>query len=233
MTATAEQVPATPLSRYIGPPPFLPAIIYHVLFVASIVIGSVAGIFGRPNTAAADLSQALTDHAGTARAAGLLQTASGVLLGIFTAAVVSAVRSRVPRVAGLDIARFGGYGAALMLILSGLSLWSAAELADGAGSVPSAVKALSLLSFATGGPACVALSGLLIAGLAVPLGASRLIPAWAALLGVILAVVAQFSLLSLVVDGLQPLLPIARFPGAVWLLAVAAILTFRLRRSDQ
>ena len=144
------------------------------------------------------------------------------------AAAAAAVRARTPRVAGLDIARFGGYGAGLLLAVSGLATWSATEAAARDGG-PSAVKALTLVSFATGGPGYVALFGLLVAGLAVPLFIARLAARWIGATGIALAVVAELALLSLTTDVLQPLLPLARFPGALWMLVVAAVLVPRRR----
>ena len=212
--------------RYIGPPLLAPALAHVVLFVASIVVGASAGVFGRPDTAAGVLTANLAEHPGAARTVAFLQVASGVALGVFTAAAAAAVRSRTPRLAGLDIARFGGYGAGLLLALSGLATWSATEAAAVDGG-PAAVKALTLVSFATGGPGYVALFGLLVAGIAVPLFIARLAPRWIGATGMALAVVAELALLSLTTDVLQPLLPLARFPGALWMLVVAAILVPR------
>jgi hypothetical protein len=212
--------------RYIGPPPLAPAAAHVVLFVASIVVGTSAGVFGRPDTAAGVLTANLADHSGAARTVAFLQVASAVTLGVFTAAAAAAVRARTPRLAGLDIARFGGYGAAVLLAISGLATWSAAEAAAGAGA-SAAVKALTLLAFATGGPGYVGLFGLLLAGLAVPLFVARLAPRWIGGTGIALAVVAEFALLSLTTDVLQPLLPLARFPGTLWLLVVATLLVPR------
>jgi hypothetical protein len=214
--------------RYIGPPLLAPALAHVVLFVTSIVVGASAGVFGRPDTAAGVLTANLAEHSGAARAVACLQVASAVTLGVFAAAAAAAVRSRTPRIAGLDIARFGGYGAALLLAVSGLATWSATEAA--VASDPAAVKALTLLSFATGGPGFVALFGLLVAGLAVPLFIGRLVPRWIGGTGIALAVVAELALLSLATDALQPLLPVARFPGAAWLVVVAAVFAPRRAR---
>ncbi len=71
------------------------------------------------------------------------------------------------------------------------------------------------------------LFGLLVAGLAVPMFVVRLAPRWVGGTGIALAVVAVLALLSLATDALQPLLPLARFPGAIWLIVAAAILVPR------
>ena len=222
-------------SRYLGPPPLAPALAHIVLFLASILVGTSAGVFARPDTAAGTLTAHLADHVGAARLVALLQVASAVVLGVLTAAAAAAIRARTPRLAGLDIARFGGYGAALLLATNALAGWSAASLASGGtaggtggpaadAATAAAVKALTLLSFATGGVGYVALFGLLLAGIAVPLYLGRLAPRWVGGTGIALAVLAELSLLSLVTDSLQPLLPVARFPGTLWLLGVAAVI---------
>ena len=226
--STDRNVRGADSRRYIGPPPLAPALAHVVLFVASLAVGVSAGAFGRPDTAAGAITAQLAHHSGAARVVALLQVASGVALGVFTAAAAAAVRARTPRLAGLDIARFGGYGAALLLAVSGLATWSATEAAAGDGGA-AAVKALTLLAFATGGPGYVALFGLLVAGLAVPLFIARLAPRWIGGTGIALAVVAELALLSLATDVLQPLLPLARFPGALWLLVVAVVLVPRGR----
>ena len=223
-----EVRPGRPGSRYIGPPPLAPALAHIVLFATSVAIGASEGVFGRPDTAAAVVTAHLADHVMAARLVALLQVASALTLGVFTAAAAAAVRARTPRLAGLDIARFGGYGAAVLLATNALAAWSAASLADsGTASdtaTEAAVKALSVLSFATGGVGYVALLGLLLAGLAVPLFLGRLAPRWVGGTGIALAVLAELSLLSLVTDAAQPLLPVARFPGTLWLLGVAAVI---------
>jgi len=234
-TSTAPTPSGRTGSRYIGPPPLAPALAHTVLFVASILVGTSAGVFARPDTAAGTVTAHLADHVGAARLVALLQVASAVVLGVLTAAAAAAIRARTPRLAGLDIARFGGYGAALLLATNALAAWSAASLASGGtaggtggpaadAATAAAVKALTLLSFATGGAGYVALFGLLLAGIAVPLHLGRLAPRWVGGTGIALAVLAELSLLSLATDSFQFLLPVARFPGTLWLLGVAAVI---------
>ncbi len=214
--------------RYIGPPPLAPAAAHAVLFVASLVVGASAGAFSRPDTAAGVVTANMAGHAGAIRWVAFLQVASGVTLGVATAAVAAAVRSRTPRLAGLDIARFGGYGAGVLLAVSGLATWSATEAAAGDAGT-GAVKTLTLLAFATGGPGYVALFGLLLAGIAVPMFLGRLAPRWVGGTGIALAVLAELALLSLGTSVLDPLLPLARFPGTLWLLVAAAVAVPRRR----
>jgi hypothetical protein len=58
----------------------------------------------------------------------------------------------------------------------------------------------------------------------VPALVGRLLPKWLAWLGLALAAVAELSWLSLIVPGAAYLLPAARFPAFVWILAVGALL---------
>jgi hypothetical protein len=81
------------------------------------------------------------------------------------------------------------------------------------------VHALAFLSFAAGGPGYVVGLGLLIAGIAVPAFILRLVPRWLAGTGLALAVLAELTWLSLLLEPVQYLLPVGRFLGGLWLIA--------------
>jgi len=66
--------------------------------------------------------------------------------------------------------------------------------------------------------------GLLIAGIAVPGLLLGLLPRPVAVAGLFIAVVAEVATVSLIWDGAAVLLPIARFPGLVWLVVVGFLL---------
>ena len=209
-------------TSYVGPPLLAPALAHGTLFVASLVVGILSGVFSRPTTPAREVAVSVAAHADALSVVAVLQVGAAVALGVFTASVVAALRSRGVRVAGVEIARFGGHAASLLLMLSGLCGWAMSQLA---GAVDAdAVKALSLLAFATGGPGHVVVLGLLLAGVSVPCFILRLVPRWVSVLGLVLAGIAVLSVLSLVVTPLQVLLPLARFPALVWVVAVAATL---------
>ncbi len=207
-------------TRYVGPSPLAPAGAYVALFVASLVVGGAAGGFSTPATSAADVVAAAAKHPGTGHFVAVLQLAAAVGLGVFAAASIGVIRSRGVDVAGLQIARFGGYGAAMLLALSAISGWCTIELAQV--NEPGAAKATSLLAFVCGGPAHVVFLGLFMAGVSVPTLLARLVPRWISILGLVLALVAAVSLLSLGVSQLQILLPIVRFPSLIWTVAAAA-----------
>jgi hypothetical protein len=61
-----------------------------------------------------------------------------------------------------------------------------------------------------------------------------LIPRWLAFAGLILAAIAELSTLTLLLDGAAFLLPIARFLGFAWLIAVGFLLPqTRPRRAQE
>ena len=126
------------------------------------------------------------------------------------------------RVAGPVIGLVGGVLAAASLLLSGLVAWTAAGAAP-LGDAP-LVRALSTLAFALGGVGFAVTSALLIAGVAIPGMILRLMPRGLAIAGLVVAVAGVLSLVSLLVPALAVLLPVARFGGVVWLVAVSLAL---------
>lgn len=213
--ATRERPP-----RYVGPPPLAPAIGFTVFFVASIVLGVPTGAFGQPSSSAAEIARAISDHATVLRLVGMLQVGAAVSLGVLTASLVAALQSRNVRVAGVQIATWGGGAAAVTMLISGLLTWTTVAAAEQ--SDVSAVNALRLAAFAIGGPGHVLAFGLFLLGVSVPAFILRLTPRWVAVLGLVLGGVAELSWFGLVADPLQFLLPVARFPGLVWAVATAA-----------
>jgi uncharacterized membrane protein YkgB len=73
----------------------------------------------------------------------------------------------------------------------------------------------------------------LIAGIAVPALLTGILPKWLSLTGVVIAAVAELSTLSVAADGFAYLLPIARFPGLIWLITAGFLLPkSRARRAE-
>jgi len=62
--------------------------------------------------------------------------------------------------------------------------------------------------------------GLLIAGVAIPAGFLRLLPKWLVVLGLALAICGELSWANLMWPAALPLVPLTRFPGFVWMIAV-------------
>jgi hypothetical protein len=228
MTTSTASIPSTAPTT--GPShrgPSLAAVgaVVTVLFVASLVLGTViAGgeHFPSPFEPAPLSSDYFARHAGAVRLAAFLQFGASIPLGIFTATVVSRLRFLGVNVAGTAIALFGGVAASFSLATSALLQWVLSQ----PGVVESAgvVRAFHLLAFATGGPGTVVPAGLLLAGVSVSAGLHRLVPRWLMWFGLVVAAVAEVSALSLVVPSLAYLLPIARFPSFVWMICTGVLL---------
>jgi hypothetical protein len=66
--------------------------------------------------------------------------------------------------------------------------------------------------------------GLLVAGVTIPTAFMRLIPKWIVVLGIAVAICGELSWLYMMVPGALPLVPLARFPWFVWIIAVGLAL---------
>jgi hypothetical protein len=123
------------------------------------------------------------------------------------------------------IGMIGGALSAAALSLSALLEWTLSRPAV-RGDEP-LTRALQDLAFLTGGVMHVVFLGLLVAGIAVPALVLGFFPRPLALAGLAIALVAELSTLVLAWSGLGPLLPIARFTGLLWLIAVGFLLPLR------
>jgi hypothetical protein len=198
------------------------ATVHLLLFLAGVLAVAVfAGGDHYPSPFAPEnlIVRFFASHAVETRIGAFFSFGSAIPLGIFTATVASRLRFLGVRAAGESIALFGGIGAALALALSASCSWTLSWI-GGSPDSTAAIRAVHLIAFATGGPATVVLLGLLVAGVAVTSGFARLLPRWLCWTGVGIGLVAELSSLVLVVPAAVPLLPIARFTGVLWLIAV-------------
>jgi hypothetical protein len=189
---------------------------FTALTIAGIAIGAGAP---RPTDSAATVLAYVQDHATTMRVGGFFAFAASIPLAIWAATVYRRLRALGVTAPGSAIALSGGLLAAALGALSGLVTWVASR----AGQDPALAAALRDLVFITGGPGFVAFFGLLLAGVSVPMlvmGIRRPV----ALFGLVVAFAAEVSTLVLVTMGLAFTLPIGRFGGIVWLIAVSLLL---------
>ena len=222
-TVQAQSRPEPP--QYPGGPPLAGlAVTATALFLAGLISSTaMAGkAFPSPYDPAAGILAYFHDHQGAAKVSGFFQFAASVPLAIYAATVSSRLRTLGIQAPGATIAFAGGALAAAFLSISGLVTWTLAQPAV-LGSPP-LVRALHDLSFAAGGPGSVVPFGLLIAGLAVPAAFGGLLPRWLAGTGLIIALAAEFSTLSLLVGGAAYLLPVAWFAGFGWLILAGGLL---------
>ncbi|HEX5996930.1 MAG TPA: DUF4386 domain-containing protein [Jiangellales bacterium] len=207
-----------------GPPLIVPGAAFTVLTIAGI---AVAADIPRPDSPGAEVLAYTQHHAATLRLSAFLALGAAVPLAIWTAAAYRRLRTLGITAPGSAIALAGGLLASGFAALSGLIGWAGARTTDS----PPLAAALRDLTFTTGGPGFVAFFGLLLAGVSVPmllLGMSRPV----AIAGLILALVAELSTLTLVTLDAAITLPIARFGGIVWLVAVSLLLPTTRRRTS-
>src|SRR6516164_3810634 len=194
-----------------GPPPLAPALAYGALLIASAAVW-IGG--PQPGTSAASTLSYAQAHTGQLHAQAVL---------VFCAATIyRRLRTLGVTAPGAVIGLAGGILAAASLALSGLVTWVAADTAHIAG--PALAKALFDLSFAAGAAGFVVPFALLIAGVAVPSLILRLTPRPLAWGGLVVAAIGMLSTLTLLTPALDVTLPIARFGGLIFIVAVSALL---------
>ena len=192
---------------------------------------ALGGTIPSPFGSAASIEHYFLTHPGAAQASGTLAFASSVPLAIYAATASARLRQLGVLAPGATIALAGGLLSASALSLSGLLQWTLSRSAV-RGDAP-LVRALHDLAFLTGGPAHVVGLGLLLAGIAVPSLILGLLPRGLAWTGLAIAAVAEISTVVLIWPSSAVLLPIARFPGLVWLIVAGFLLPHRRPRRER
>ncbi|MFE3190692.1 DUF4386 domain-containing protein [Nocardia sp. NPDC059240] len=155
---------------------------------------------------------------------GLIDT--GALLLMLSAAPLVILTGLIQRLlSGPSILTIGGALAAGGLTFSALFSWTGARL--NASAAPDLARTIADLGYMSGGPAFAAGFGLLIVGIVIPALLQRKLPIWLIGIGLAIALAAALSTFALVASGFGYLLPVVRFGGLLWLVAVAVILSRR------
>jgi len=212
---TAERT--THRQQHGGPPLGVLALISTLLFLLGLILPSVIAHGAPPAPSSAPtIYRYFSEHRSAVRLAAFLQFGAAIPLAIYAATVSARLHNLGIRAPGATIALVGGVVSASFLAISALTTWvlSRPEIVTD----HPVVRALWDFAFATGGPGHVVFLGLLLAGVAVPALFGRLLPRPAAIVGLVIAVVAQLSTLSLLNDGAAYLLPLARFPALTLIL---------------
>ena len=152
----------------------------------------------------------------------VLQFGAMVCLGLFAAVVVSRLHFLGARAAGVYIALLGGVLVVANAMAGTMAMW--ALLRPAVLASPAMVMGLYYLGFGLGGPGFSVPMGLLMAGVSVTAAFMKLLPRWVIVLGLILALAGELSWLHLAFPKLLFLIPLVRFPGFVWLIAVGFLL---------
>ena len=217
-------------TRHSGPNPGVVAIVFTVLFLASLVPVTLVVSemhFPSPLQSPEEIVAYFQAEAVKVRLCAFLQFCAGISLGIFTAAMVSRMRYHGVHAAAVTYALFGGLTASISVGLSALVQWTIAQ--TGVAGDAAITHALYFLIFAIGGPGYSVPLGLLIAGLSISAGLKNLLPKWLVIFGVILGIVGALSALDLISHRALPLIPLTRFPGFVWMIAAGFKLPVRAR----
>jgi hypothetical protein len=227
-TATSTPAPAVSRHRQNGPPLLIPGIAFAVLTVASAILGASGP---RPASSLTDTAFYDVTHHTTLIVLGTIVFGTSIPLATWTAVTYRRLRHLGITVPGATIAVAGGLLASASLAVSGLVTWTAAQSASDIDL--SLARALTDLAFATGGAGFVVPFGLLIAGVAIPGMMNGLMPRWVGWAGLVVAGIAELATLSLLTSALDPLLPVARFGGLIWLLLASVLLPLERRQRNQ
>ena len=210
-------------TRHAGPPLLLLAMVHLLLFTASLLAGTFlrhGAVYVNPYSSSKAVQDFFANSSHLIRVSTFFFFGSAVPLGLFTATVVSRLRFLGVRAAGTYIALFGGFVASAGLGISALYSW-VVSVPDVVSSSAPLVHALYFLSFLFGGVAFAVGFGLLAAGVSVTSYFRHLLPAWMVVLGMVVALAGELSSLSLIWYPASFLLPLTRFGGFLWLIAVA------------
>lgn len=198
-----------------------PTIAYAALTVCAVAVPALAsGV--KPWTSDSALLAFFQQHAAAAHASAFFTLGSAIPFAVATAVATARLRTLGLDVPGRIIAQVGGTVAAGLLALAGLSTLALTQ--DKVADSAAVIRAFNALTFATGGPGFVVFQGLLVAGISVAGLIGRVLPRWLGWAGVTLAAISELASLTAAFDGLDPLLPIGRFGGMAWLLAIGALL---------
>lgn len=209
--------------RQRGPHPGILATVSLALTVAGVVAaGAMSGGDALTSPYANDLVGRVAHHHDAFRVLAFFQFGAAVPLGILAATLYARQLRLGIRVPGPVISLVGGVVAVMSLFVAAFTTFveSRPEVTGDA----ALVHALAFLAFVAGGPGYAVGIGLLVAGVAVPMAILGLAPRPLALLGLVLAVVAELSWFGLLGQPMQYLVPVARFGGGLWLVAAGFLL---------
>ena len=208
----------------------LAALSYVVFFVVSLVLPGLLGQNGgaplvtpySTNTEVASYLAA-TGHGGVPVAA-FCQAVSGIALLVFAGWAPQYLR-RIGRDAHAGLARTCGTAAAVFLLLSASVQWILSQ--QGIADNLAVYRTVMDLSFVAGAAVQVTTTGLLTAAVSAGARSAGSLPKWLTWFGLGVAALSALSMLSLLFKAASPFLPICRYLGMVWFLALAALLARR------
>jgi hypothetical protein len=196
--------------------PGLLALLSLVLLVGGLIASAaLGGVFPSPFGDASAITAYYAAQPDAVVATAVFGFESAVCLAICAAAFAGRLKQLGVTVPAATLGLASGAIAAGMLVLSALLAWvlSRPEIRDQA----PLVRAFQDLAFLTGGAAHVVFLGLLFAGVAVSGMRTRLLRRHVTVSGLVIAAAAMLGVVSLIWHQAAFLLPVARFPGLIWL----------------
>jgi hypothetical protein len=207
--------------KHPGPPLWLLASLYTVLFIAGLLpVTAFGGLpyWPGPWESAATITTYFQTQGTRVLGCIFLQTGANICLGLFTAVVVSRLHFLGIKAAGTHIALYGGFLTVFNGIVAAFATW--AMIHPAVADNPSVLLALYYFAFALGGPGFSIPMGLLMAGVSITSAFRGLIPKWVVVLGLILAAAGELSIFYFLSPKVLFLIPLTRFPGFIWIVAV-------------
>lgn len=211
----------------LGPPLLAPVVAFAVVTVIGVVVNRSTP---HPDATGAAVLAYDSAHATAAKVGSWLLFSAAIPLAIATGVIYRRLRALGISAPGAAIALIGGISASSALIASATFGWTGAGLAMEPSATPALARALAGASYVTGGPAYAVMFGLLVAGIAVPMLLTRLLPRTLAITGLVIAAVGMVSSLAMLSVSFGFLLPVVRFGGLIWLVVTACVLP-RSRRN--
>lgn len=224
MREAAAQTP-----KFRGPNAGIVATVFVILFLSSLIPVTVLGglpYYPPPTASAVDMVNFFSHRQTGVLLCTFFQFGSAIPLGIFTATMVARMKWLGVRVAGIEIAYFGGIVTAIGLITSSSIQW--ATTFPGVFQNADLLQALYRVGFGIAGPGYSVPFGLLAAGICIPAALYKLLPKWVIILGLFVAVAGILSWFEILSVKLLLLIPLTRFPGFVWIIAAG----FTVRAPD-
>jgi hypothetical protein len=196
------------------------------LFLIGLIGFALADLASYPSPLTADtgeIERYFRDNRDATRLNALVQLSATVPLLIYGAVAATRLRAMGDRSAAPAIAVAAGTLSAACLMLSATSQWALTRphtLNAGGGLV----RTLQDLAFMAGGPAHVSSLGVVVGAVSLAAWSTHSLPWWITALGGIVVILSGLSLLTVMFDDATWVLPIARFPSFLWLLATALAL---------
>jgi hypothetical protein len=228
---------ATPAAAAVhrGPHPGMLAILYTVLFCAGlypVTLFYKLPYWPGPWESASTIVPFFQTQGSRVLLCMFLQLGAFICLGLCVATIVSRLHFLGARAAGVYIALFGGFLVVFDAMAGTMATW--AMIHPSVAPHSDVVIALYYLGYGLGGPGFSIPMGLLMAGVSVTAAFMKILPKWLIVLGLILAAAGELSWLHLIVyPRLLFLIPLTRFPGFIWIIAVGFLLPRTRRPASQ